>query len=60
MEAWTTCDVGGCNARSYVTTTIDTGDILDWCGHHYSEREEALLPYVIETDDRRALLLERA
>jgi len=59
VMAWTQCDVGGCNAQSYVTTTLDTGKVLDWCGHHFYERDEALWPYVVSVDDRRAELLEK-
>ena len=58
-EQWTKCDVGGCNARSYVTVTIDTLDILDFCGHHYKALEEDLMPYEIGKDDRRAKLREK-
>jgi hypothetical protein len=54
------CDAPGCNARSYVTTTLDTEKVLDWCGHHFNEYDEQLWPYVISIDDRRATLLKRA
>ena len=59
-DTWTKCDVGGCNAQAHVTTTLDTGLDLHWCGHHFTEHDEALWPYVIHTDDRRAKLMERA
>lgn len=53
------CDAPGCNARAYVTTTLDTGYALDWCGHHFAEYDEKLWPYVTKTDDRRHELLKR-
>lgn len=56
--AWIKCDEA-CSAQSYVTVTIDTGKTLDFCGHHYEAREEALLPYEIHKDDRRHLLREK-
>ena len=55
--AWTKCDV--CSAQSYVTVTIDNGKVLDFCGHDFQERDEALWPYVVAVDDRRAELLKK-
>jgi hypothetical protein len=59
MNARIECDARGCNARAYVTTTLDTGLPLHWCGHHYAEREEDLMPYAIEVHDRRHELHKR-
>ena len=58
MDAYVKCDAA-CNARAYVTYTIDTGKVLDFCGHHANALDEQLWPYVINVDDRRAELLKK-
>lgn len=53
------CDAPRCNARSYVTVTLDNGLPLYWCGHHFQAHDEALWPYVVSMDDRRHELHRR-
>jgi len=48
------CDA--CSAAAYVRAHLTTGQDLQFCGHHWRESEQALLPMIASVQDERSRL----
>lgn len=53
------CDCRRCGAAAWVRVTLYDG-WLYFCGHHYVEHADALMPLVLEVIDERHLILATA
>jgi hypothetical protein len=47
------CDLGSCAAQAWVRVGFTSGGELQFCGHHYSERELNVFAIAAYVDDFR-------